>query len=716
MAQKNIPEEFPQETGNNNQDKSPAASSRGSEKKQEPGGGKKGNPLLGAFHTPHETAPFSEIRTPHFLPAFKEAIRQGENEISEIAENPAPPTFENTIEALGRCARLLRRTEGIFFNLLHAEASDELQQVAQEVSPLLTRFENDITLNPGLFDRIQGVYARKEQQDLTPEQQTLLEHTYLDFVRQGANLRPEEKEKFREITTELSKLTLKFDEHVLKETNKYEKHITEKGRLSGLPESAVEAAAEKAKSKGKTGWVFDITMPGYLPVMKYSDDRELREELYMAYMSKGFKGDQLDNREIVRKIVNLRLQLARLLGYKNYAAYVLERRMAMNNKEVYRLLDDLFDASFGVAQKEKAEVEAFARETGFEGQIMPWDWSYFSEKLKIRTFKLDDEMVKPYFELNKVIDGVFGLATRLFGISFTPGNAIPVYHEEVLPYEVWDSDGKFLGVLYTDFHPRPGKQGGAWMNDFKGQWKENGKDSRPHIAIVMNFSRPAGTKPALLTFREVETFMHEFGHALHGMLSDATYPGLAGTNVFRDFVELPSQIMENWGVEKEFLDCFARHYETGKEIPQALVEKLKDSRNFLAGYQSVRQLSFGYLDMAWHTLEKPFQGDVKRFEEQAWKKTRLFPEIEEVCMSTQFGHLFAGGYAAGYYGYKWAEVLDADAFALFREKGLFNTAVAASFRKNILERGGTEHPLVLYKRFRGKEPSIEALLIRSGLK
>jgi peptidyl-dipeptidase Dcp len=674
------------------------------------------NPLLREFNTPHQTAPFSEIENEHFFPAFKEAIKQGEEEIRAIAETTEKPSFDNTIIALERSGRLISRTAGIFFNLLNAETNDELQKIAQEISPILTKYQNDITLNPVLYERVKNIYSQKDQLKLTVEQQTLLENTYLSFVRRGADLTDKEKIRFREISTELSGLTLQFDNNVLKETNSYELHITEKDKLAGLPESSLEAASAKAKEKNKEGWIFDITMPSYLPFMKYADDRQLRKELYMAYSSKAFKGNEYDNRENVNRIVNLRLEMANLLGYPDYASYVLERRMANNAAGVYKLLDDLYSASYNVALKEKAEIEAFAKKSGFKGDIMPWDWTYYSEKLKIKKFDLNDEMLKPYFELNKVVEGVFGLATELFGISFKVNREIEVYHEEVVPYEVYDMDGKFLAVLYTDFHPRPGKQGGAWMNDFKGQWKEDDLDSRPHITIVMNFTRPTETKPALLTFNEVETFMHEFGHALHGILADVNYASLSGTNVYRDFVELPSQIMENWAVEKEFLDSFAEHYQTGEKIPVSLVNKIKESQNYLAGYLFVRQLSFGYLDMAWHTLEEPFNGDVKKFEEEAWEKTRIFPVIEEVCMSTQFGHLFAGGYAAGYYGYKWAEVLDADAFSLFKEKGLFNKEVATSFRKNILEKGGTEHPMVLYKRFRGHEPEVDALLERSGLK
>ncbi|MDD4225903.1 MAG: M3 family metallopeptidase [Mariniphaga sp.] len=674
------------------------------------------NPLLEDFKTPHQTAPFSEIKNEHFLPAMKEAIKQGEAEIQAIVDNKATPDFLNTIEALEKSGRLLSRTLGIFFNLLNSETNDELQGIAQEGSPLLTKYQNDIFLNPMLFNKVKYVYNQKNKLDLNPEQQTLLKNTYLGFVRQGANLSDAEKEKFRQISTELSMLTLKFDENVLKETNSYEMHITDKNKLAGLPESALEAAAAKAKSKNKPGWVFDITMPSYLPFMKYADNWELRKELYLAYMSKSFKGNEFDNQENVRKIANLRLEMAKLLGYKNYADYALEQRMARNPGGVYQLLDELLDVSYSVAQKEKEEVSAFAAKSGFNEEIMPWDWTYYSEKLKEARFDLNDEMLKPYFELNKVVEGVFGLATELYGITFNPNKNIPVYHEEVVPFEVSDSDGSFLAVLYTDFHPRPGKQGGAWMNDFKGQWKENDEDSRPQITIVMNFTRPTETKPALLTFNEVETFLHEFGHALHGILANSTYSSLSGTNVYRDFVELPSQIMENWAVEKDFLDRFASHYQSGEKIPAELVDKIKASENFLAGYLSVRQVSFGYLDMAWHTLENPFDGDVKQFEESAWKRTQIFPVIDEACMSTQFGHLFAGGYAAGYYSYKWAEVLDADAFSLFRDKGIFNKEVASSFRKNILEKGGTEHPMVLYKRFRGQEPSVDALLQRSGLK
>lgn len=674
------------------------------------------NPLLGEFKTPHQTAPFDQIENEHFMPAFKKAIKKGEAEIETIKNNTEAPTFENTVVALDNAGRLLNRTAGVFFNLMGSETNEGLQKIAQEVSPILTKFQNDISLNPDLFERVKKVYAQKDKLDLSVEQQTLLENSYIGFIRQGANLTEGQKDKFREISTELSTLSLKFDENVLKETNNYELLITNKNQLSGLPEGVLEAAVGLAKSKNKEGWLFTLNMPSYLPFMKYADNRELRKELYIAYGSKSFKGNEFDNQENVKRIAALRLEMAQLLGYKNYADYVLERRMAMNPAGVYRLLDDLYEASFNKAKQEKAAVQNYAERNGFAGEIMPWDWTYYSEKLKVEKFDLNDEMLKPYFELSKVVDGVFGLATELYGISFKPNLDIPVYNKEVIPYEVFDKDGTFLSVLYTDFHPRAGKQGGAWMNDFKGQWKENGVDSRPQVTIVMNFTRPTETKPALLTFSEVETLMHEFGHALHGMLANSTYSSLSGTSVYRDFVELPSQIMENWAVEKDFLDRFAVHFKTGEPIPAKLVQKIVDSQNYLAGYLSIRQISFGYMDMAWHTLENPFTGNVKDFEDKSWEKTQIFPSIEEVCMSTQFGHLFAGGYAAGYYGYKWAEVLDADAFSVFKEKGLFNKEVAASFRKNILEKGGSEHPMILYKRFRGHEPTVDALLERSGLK
>ncbi|MGF1585601.1 MAG: M3 family metallopeptidase [Bacteroidales bacterium] len=674
------------------------------------------NPLLQEFNTPHETAPFDIIKTEHFLPAFEEAIKQGEAEVKAVTDNPASPTFENTIEQLERSGKLLDRIALIFFNLLNAETNDELQQLAREVSPKLTIFQNDIKLNPLLFERIKAVYNKKDGLNLTPEQQTLVEKTYTDFVRQGASLSEAEKERFREISTELSQLSLMFGENVLKETNRYEMHITDKSKLAGLPASELEAAAQKAKSMDKEGWVFDLTVPSFIPVLRNAENRDLREELFLANMSKSFKGDELDNQDNIIKIVNLRFEMARLLGYDTYADYILERCMAMNTEGVYKLLDDLYETSYKMAQKDKEELQKFAEKIGFSEEIMPWDRLYYSEKLKEEKFNINDEMLKPYFELKNVIDGVFGLATELFGITFTENREIPVYHEEVIPYEVYDKDGSFLSVLYADFHPRPGKREGARMGMFKRQWIEDGRNSRPHIIIVMNFTRPTETRPALLTFKEMEIFLHEFGHALHGIFANSDYASLSGLSVWRDFIELPSQLLENWAVEKEFLDSFARHYETGEPIPSNLVESIKASENFQAGYFIMSQMGGGLLDMAWHTQREPFDGDVKQFEEEAWKKTQIFPVIDQIALSTQFQHIFAGGYAAGFYGYQWAQVLDADAFSLFKEKGLFNKEVAQSLREHILEKGGTEHPMVLYKRFRGQEPTVDALLERSGLK
>jgi len=650
------------------------------------------------------------------MPAMMEGMEQGRSEIRAIEEKPAPPTFAHTMEELKKAGRQLSRVSGVFYNLMSSETNDELQKIAQEASPLLTRYQNDISLNPELFGRVKAVYENRDKLNLNTEQTMLLNNTYQQFVRRGANLTEDQKEKYRAISTELSMLSLKFGDNVLKETNQYEKLITDKNLLSGLPGSLLEAAEAKAKAKKMEGWLFDITAPIYGPFMKYADNRDLRRELYFASASKSFKGDDYDNQDNVKRIVELRLEMARLLGYNTYADYVLERSMASSSEGVYQLLNQLLESATPVAEKEKAEIVEFARSLGFTDELMPWDWSYYSEKLKEKKCDLNDEMLKPYFELNRTIDGVFGLATELFGITFKLNRDIPVYHEEVLPYEVFDRDGRFLSVLYADFHPKTGKRGGAWMNAFKPQWKENGIDSRPHITIVMNFTRPTESRPSLLTFYEFRTFLHEFGHALHGMLANSTYASLSGTSVYRDFVELPSQIMENWASEKEFLDRFAVHYETGEKIPESLVKKIKESEKFQSAYATMRQLSFGFLDMAWHTLENPYTGELKSFEESAMQKTQLFPKVDGTAMSTQFSHLFAGGYAAGYYSYKWSEVLDADAFSLFKERGLFDKATAESFRNNILERGGTEHHMELYKRYRGQEPTVDALLERSGLK
>ncbi len=674
------------------------------------------NPLLvSEFNTPHQTAPFNDIKLEHFKPAFIEAMERGKAEVNAIKQNPQEPTFENTIEALEFSGMLLARTSGIFFNLLGTESNDEIQQLAQDLSPLLTAYSNDISLDEELFERVNKVYEQKEALTLTPEQEMLLNKTYLGFVRNGANLDSTQKQLLRSINEELSQLKLTFGNNVLAETNGYSKLVTDSSLLAGIPDNTLALLKSNAAREGKEGWLLDISMPVYMAVMKYAQNRELRKELFLAFGSKGVKQNANNNEETVKRIVELRLQRTKLLGYDTYADYVLTERMAENADNVTRFLDKLYEASLPAALREIEAVKKKAIAEGLNSEFMPWDWSFYSEKLQTELFDLNDEMMKPYFKLENVIDGVFGLATDLFGLTFVPGTEIQVYNPEVKAYEVFDTDGTFLAVLYADFHPRKSKRGGAWMNEFKGQWVRNGVDSRPHITIVMNFTPSTEDEPSLLTYNEVETFLHEFGHALHGMMAKSTYGSLSGTNVYRDFVELPSQLLENWGTCKEFLDRFAFHYETGEKIPESLIEKIKAAANFNAGYFSIRQLGFADLDMAWHTLEEPYKGDVREFEAQALKRTTLLPTSPENCLSTAFGHLFSGGYAAGYYSYKWAEVLDADAFALFQEQGIYNRSLSESFRKNILEKGGTEHPMVLYKKFRGAEPSIDALLKRSGL-
>lgn len=675
------------------------------------------NPFFGKYKTPHETIPFNKIKAAHYEPAFEEGIRQVKQEVDKIADNPAAPTFENTIVALERSGALLERVASAFFNLLSAESNDEMMEISQRVSPKLSESSNDIILNEKLFARIKSVYEQKDRLNLNTEDAKLLQETYESFAENGANLSPEDKEKFRKLSAEESLLTLTFDQNVLKDENSFEMLLTNEADLEGLPESVREAAAANAKEKGKTGWLFDLTAPSYVPFMRYSAKRDLREKLYRANMAVGNKDGEYDNRENIRKIANTRLAIANLLGYKTYADYALHRTMAKTPANVYKLLNDLLEAYRPTALNEYNKIQGFA--LGMEGKdftVMPWDWSYYSEKLKDLTFNINDEMTRPYFELSNVKKGVFGLATQLYGITFKENKAIPVYHPDVTPYEVYDENGKFLAVLYTDFHPRDGKQSGAWMNGMKGQYKIDGKDSRPHIVIVMNFTKPTETKPSLLTFDEVETLLHEFGHAIHGMLADGTYESLSGTSVYRDFVELPSQLMENWLTEKEFLDQIAVHYQTGEKIPQEMVQKLIDASNFNTGYLCLRQLSFGFLDMAWHTLTSPFEGDIVAFERTAWQPAQVLPSVENTLMSSSFSHIFAGGYAAGYYGYKWAEVLDADAFAAFKAAGIFNRDVARSFRENVLSKGGTEDPMTLYVRFRGQEPTIDALLKRNGIK
>lgn len=677
------------------------------------------NPFFENIHTPHGTVPFDRIAVEHYAPAIREGIRRQNEEIDAIVHNPAPANFQNTILALELSGELLRRVETVFDNLLSAETNDAMQDLAKELMPLLSEHANNITLNEHLFERVKTAYEHRNDEALTAEQRKLTEDTYEGFVRSGANLQGADKEKYRDLSRQLSLLTLQFSENNLKETNDYQLVLTDDSQLKGLPESAIEAARETAKEKGQEGWIFTLQAPSYVPFLTYADDRELRKELYMAYNTKCTPPNACNNQEIVKQLVNTRLEIARLLGYKDYASYKLERRMAQNSENVYRLLRQLLIAYKPTALKEFAEVQAVAREEqGEDFVLMPWDWSYYSQKLKDRKFNINDEMLRPYFELENVKKGVFGLATRLYGITFRKNPEIPVYHKDVDAYEVFDRDGSFLAVLYTDFHPRAGKRSGAWMTSYKGQWidQQTGENSRPHVSLVMNFTKPTQDKPALLTFGEVETFLHEFGHSLHGMFANSTYESLSGTNVYWDFVELPSQFMENFATEKEFLHTFARHYQTGELIPDELVQRLIDARNFNVAYACLRQVSFGLLDMAWYTRTTPFDGDVRTYEKQAWAEAQILPQLEETCMSTQFSHIFAGGYAAGYYSYKWAEVLDADAFSLFRQKGIFNPEVAQSFRENILSKGGTEHPMTLYKRFRGQEPTIDALLIRNGIK
>lgn len=677
------------------------------------------NPFLETYTTPHGTVPFDRIRTEHYEPAIREGMRRQNEEIDAITSNTEIPTFANTILAYEKSGELLHRVSAVFGNLLSAETSDELQELAKEIMPLMSEHENNISLNEELFARVKAVYEQKDKEDLNPEQAKLLEDIYKGFVRNGANLQGEAKDKYRELCKELSLLTLQFSENNLNETNDYELIITDETQLHGLPESAIDAAAETAREKAVEGWAFTLQAPSYGPFMTYADNRELRRELYMAYNTKCTHDNACNNLEIVKRIVNTHLEIAQLLGFNDFAEYNLQERMAQNSESVYKLLNELLEAYMPTARKEYDEVQSLARQDrGEDFVLMPWDWSYYSQKLKDRKFSIDDEMLRPYFELEKVKEGVFGLATKLYGISFKKNADIPVYHKDVEAYEVFDKDGRYLAVLYTDFHPRAGKRSGAWMTSYKGQWtdEKTGENSRPHVSIVMNFTKPTQSKPALLTFGEVETFLHEFGHSLHEMFADTTYESLSGTNVYWDFVELPSQFMENFAIEKEFLHTFARHYLTGELIPDDLVQRIVDSSNFNVAYACLRQVSFGLLDMAWYTRQTAFDSDVKAYEKKAWEAAQILPTVEETCMSAQFSHIFAGGYSAGYYSYKWAEVLDADAFSLFKQKGIFNPETAESFRKNILSKGGTEHPMTLYKRFRGQEPTIDALLIRNGIK
>ncbi|MDO6517555.1 M3 family metallopeptidase [Zobellia uliginosa] len=669
------------------------------------------NPLL----SPFDTAPFSQIKNEHFKPAFLQAMEEARAEIDRITENAEAPSFANTIEALEFSGQQLDRISSIFFNLNSAETNEEIQKIAQEISPLLSEFSNDITLNEALFKRIKTVYGQRDSLDLTVEQQTLLDKKYKSFSRNGANLSDDKKKRLREIDAELSQLKLKFGENVLAETNTYEMHLTDENDLGGLPEGEKEAAAQLAQSKGKEGWLVTLDYPSYIPFMKYAKNRELRKKLALAFGSKAFHGDEHDNQENVLKIAQLRYERANLLGYKTHAHFVLEERMAETPEKVHEFLNELLVKAKPAAKKEFTELEKFAKELDAIDRLEKWDGSYYSEKLKQKRFNLDDEKLKPYFKLENVIDGVFKVAEKLFDLKFEEVSDIEKYHDEVKTYKVYDTSGNFISIFYADFHPRKGKRGGAWMTSYKPQYRLNGENIRPHISNVCNFTRSTPSKPSLLTFNEVTTLFHEFGHGLHGMLANTTYPSLSGTSVFWDFVELPSQVMENWCYEKEALELFAKHYETGEVIPMELVQKIKESATFQEGMQTLRQLSFGLLDMSWHGIDPSGITDVKQHESEAFKDTNLYPDTPETCMSTAFSHIFQGGYSSGYYSYKWAEVLDADAFALFKEKGIFNKEVATKFKDNVLSKGGTENPMVLYKRFRGAEPKVEALLERAGL-
>lgn len=669
------------------------------------------NPLL----TPFDTAPFSKIKNEHFKPAFLQAIEDARSEIDGIANSKEVPTFKNTIAALDFAGQQLDRISSVFFNLNSAETNPEIQKIAQEVSPLLSEFSNDITLNEDLFKRVKTVYDQRNDLELTTEEQTLLDKKYKSFSRNGANLSLDKKKRLREIDAELSKLKLQFGENVLAETNKYEMHLTNEEDLDGLPEGEKEAAAQLAKSKEKEGWLITLDYPSYIPFMKYASNRKLRKELSIAFGSKGFHNDELDNQKNIINIANLRHERANLLGYKTHAHYVLEERMAETPEKVHHFLQELLEKAKPAAEREFAELENFAKQLDKIDRLEKWDGAYYSEKLKQKLFDLDDEKLKPYFKLENVIAGVFKVATKLFGLQFEEVFDIDKYHPDVKTYRIYDKDKNLVSLFYADFHPRPGKRGGAWMTSYKAQYVQNGVNVRPHISNVCNFTKPTASKPSLLTFNEVTTLFHEFGHGLHGMLANTVYPGLSGTSVYWDFVELPSQIMENWCYEKEALELFATHYQTGEVIPMELVQKIKDSATFQEGMATLRQISFGLLDMSWHGTDPSGISNVKEQEVKAFEPTDLYPECPDTCMSTSFSHIFQGGYSSGYYSYKWAEVLDADAFAYFKEKGIFNQEVATKFKDDVLSKGGTEKPMELYKRFRGSEPKIEALLKRAGL-
>ena len=677
------------------------------------------NPFLEPYGTLHDTVPFDRIRLEDYEEAFMEGIRRDNEYLEKTINNPEKPTFDNTIlnpfdEGDGYYD-LLDRVSTVFFNLLSAETNDDMDTLAQKMQPILTKHANDMRLNPQLFERIRKVHLHHRR--LTPEEQMLLNNCYEGFVRSGALLDEEGKARLRQLTEEASMLSLQFSQNLLKENKAFTLHITDEAQLDGLPDTAREAARQTAKEQDKEGWVFTLDMPSYSPFMTYSTQRELREQMYMARNTVCTHDNSENNIAICKRLINLRREIAQLLGYKTYADYVLKRRMASNVRNVYRLLDDLVDAYKPTAVKEQEELKNMFKKDNSQLKMQPWDAGFYTHKLQMKKYNLDAEMLRPYFELSKVIDGVFGLANRLYGITFKENKDIPVYHPDVKAYEVFDKDGSYLAVFYADFHPRKGKQGGAWMTEYQGQWiTKKGENVRPHVSVVMNLTKPTDEKPALLTLGEVETFLHEFGHSLHGMFANTRFESLSGTNVWWDFVELPSQFMENFAVEKDFLRTFAFHYETGEPLPDELIRRIVKSRNFMAATACLRQVSFGLLDMAYYTQREEFTADIPTFEKRAWKKAILGEQLKDTCMTVQFSHIMAGGYAAGYYSYKWAEVLDADAFSVFKRHGIFDRKTAQSFRDNILSKGGTEHPMTLYKRFRGGEPTIDALLKRNGIK
>ena len=670
--------------------------------------------FLKKFENKYNTAPFCKIKLSDYKPAFEQTIQIARKEIDSIVSNQENPSFTNTIEALDFAGEALDRLSSIFFNLNSAETSDEMQKIAQEVTPLLTSFQNDIALNEALFERVKVVYDQKEQLHLTTEQATLLDKKYKGFARNGALLAADQKNRLRAIDTELAQLSLTFGENVLAETNTYQLHITNEADLKGLPEGAKEMAADLAQSKNLEGWLFTLDFPSYIPFVTYIENRDLRKEISIAYGKKAFQNNAYNNEAIVKKIVALRHERAHLLGYETHAHFVLEERMAQNPNQVLTFLNDLLTKAKPAAEREFTQLTNFAKSLDGIEQLEKWDGAYYSEKLKQELYQLDDEALKPYFKLENVLQGAFTVAHQLFGLTFNEIQDIDKYHPDVQTFEVLNEKHELVAVFYADFFPRKGKRNGAWMTSFKPQYIKDNINERPHVSIVCNFTPPTPTKPSLLTFNEVTTLFHEFGHALHGMLANTTYPSLSGTSVYWDFVELPSQIMENWCYEPEALALFAKHYETNEIIPQQLVDKIKESASFLEGMATLRQLSFGILDMEYHGKNQAIE-NVKAFELEAMKVASLYPDVAENCMSVSFSHIFQGGYSSGYYSYKWAEVLDADAFAYFQEKGIFNQEVAASFKNNILSQGGTDHPMTLYKKFRGQAPQPEALLKRAGL-